>query len=190
MLFKRGLSRRLIPMALLCLGLSPAVTWAGPLTYTVSGTSSGGSGQVSAQAVFTAGNGFIQVDVTNFAVASNLAKGITPNAGQAVSALHVSFGNGLSLPTLFTEVKGSTITFPGTTTSPADVKYPGTGVDSLDHWGFTTSGTTAQLDDVNNPLVGGNPQYMIKYSGANITSGGSNLDPFFIGTNTKFKKKT
>jgi hypothetical protein len=140
--------------------------------YTVSLNSASAGGPVSAQAIFTAVAGGIEIRVRN-------TEANTTNAGQAISQIQFAVGGGLGVPTAITSIQGMVTDFvnpPTTQTFPA-----GAG----SHWGSVSSGSTFTLVDVSSPGLtgpGGQPNHLIVAPGStpNASLTGTHL-PSFIG---------
>ncbi len=168
--------------ALCCVGFNPRDARA-DVIFTATGT--GTDGALSATLDFKAVNGGIEVTVTN-----SLPSTTTVKRGESVSAFGFSV-SGLSTPTAFTELSGSTVnsagfgsTFPGSSTVTAFDDKSNTNV--IDHWGFATSGAAVAVATAGGPAAAGNPVYMILPAagttgpGASLSSG--HFDPYILGS--------
>jgi hypothetical protein len=155
--------------------LIPGAAWAGYVVAASGNTPN--DGPIAATAVFTAGNGYIQV------VLSNTQSG-NGSPGQAVSQFFFQVANGLSTPTGISNISGNTIRFD---TSPYTTGSVSTNKPGDVHWGFATQNGVTALLDVSSPGwngPGGQPQYMI--IGPNAGGGPleNNFDPYFNGSAT------
>jgi hypothetical protein len=155
-----------LALMFLCFGLAPGGAWAG---YVVTASGTDTDGPIAAKAVFTAGNGYIQV------VLYNTQSG-NASPGQSVSQFFFQV-NGLSGPTGVSSVSGNTINF---ATNTAGTVTNGNPADY--HWGFDThNGVYALLDVSSGQWNGppGQPQYMI--IGPNAAAGPlqNSFNPFF-----------
>jgi hypothetical protein len=155
---------------------------AGSITYTGAGSDS--DGPVSASITFTAISGGIEITITNDE-SGTLAK------GQAVSGLLFTAGGGLSTPSAFTEISGNKVdsasftpgaAFPGS--SPV-TPFSDSGSGSIDHWGFSTSGSSVTLESAGSGAPPKNPIYMILPSSGTTGPGSSladgHFDPYILG---------
>jgi hypothetical protein len=150
-------------------------------------------GSLAATVTFTAVNGGIEVTVTNTETGT-IAK------GQAVSSLAFNVA-GLATPTLFTEFTGKSLksanftpgaSFPGNQSiTKFDDKYS-SGADVIDHWGFSTKGSTVTLATAGTGSGKGNPDYMILPSSGTAGPGASlkqgKFDPYVLGSANFFLK--
>jgi hypothetical protein len=154
----------LVAAGLLLVGVSRANA---DVLYTLNDTTNG----VSATAHIKAVAGGIQITVTN--TESN-----TANAGKAISQLQLTVGGGLSLPTAFSELKGTLTDFSNPTSS-LDAAPP----TSSEHWKFTTSGaSTVNLATVGPNAYGGQPNHLIVADGSTPNASLTNTHtPSFIG---------
>jgi hypothetical protein len=191
-------SRRLLPWTILVAalfwsGLTPTETRASAVTFnTLPGSDS--DGKLAATVTFTAVNGGIEISVTNTETGT-IAK------GQAISALAFSVA-GLKTPTLFSEFTGKSVSsssftpgaaFPSgsQTITKFDDTYK-SGADVIDHWGFSTKGSSVTLATAGAGSGKGNPDYMILPSTGTAGSGSSlnqgKFDPYVLGTANFFLK--
>jgi hypothetical protein len=151
-------------------------------------------GAVAASATFLAVNGGIEITITN-------TEADTSAKGQAVSALSFKISS-LSLPTAFTGITGLdlssasigsggswTLAGTGSPLTPTTV-VSDTGSGTIDHWGFSTSGSNVTLATAGTDAPGGNPHYMILPSSGTAGGGKSladgHFDPYFIGATNFF----
>jgi hypothetical protein len=149
-------------------------------------------GAVAATVNFYAINGGIEIVVQNIETAE-IAK------GQAISAVQFSVAGGLSLPTKFYELSGSSVDsakfsggkFPG---SAPVTPFNATGSNVIDHWGLTKpASSTVYLATAGNGAPGGNPLYMILPSSGTYNDAGKSksladghFDPYILGSATFF----
>jgi hypothetical protein len=162
----RRIAWALVTLALLLGGTGYAR--AGVL-YTLNDNANG----VSATALFQTVAGGIEITVTN--TESN-----TADAAHAISQIRFTVGGGLSLPSSFTKIAGTTTDFSGTTKS-ITVSPP----TSTEYWSFQSGGTTVSLWTVDgNGLngYGGQPNHLIVAAGSTPNASLTNTHlPSFIG---------
>jgi hypothetical protein len=178
MFTSKRISCAILLLTFLGVGLIPAEARAGFLTFTGSSGTDADS-PFAASAVFTPGNGFIQV------VLSNTQSG-NSDSGVAVSGLFFSVANGLPAPTGISSLSGTTIDFSNNNQTATVTK----GNPSDYDWGFAVqnsqfglingndNGLTGPGDQPNYLIIGPNPD----------TSNGQSLtgphNPFFDGSIT------
>ena len=163
---------------------APGARATGITFTTVAG--SDGDGPLAGTVSFTPVAGGIVVTVTNTETG-------TLGKGQAISAFTFSV-SGIGTPTAFTELSGvdeasATIGSGGTWNSATTgTAFDNTSVspfNSVDHWGFTATGSTVNLATAGSSVETGNPHWMILPStgtaGPGSSLDNSNFDPYIIG---------
>jgi hypothetical protein len=156
---------------LVALGFAARGAAAGTVSYSLSG---GGN---SATLTFTSVNGGLDIAVAN----GNTG---TIVVSEAISWFNFSI-NGLSNPTAFTQLTGRSynpVAGVSWTASSGTAFSAGPGP-VIDHWGFTTNGSTL-LATAGSPISGGSPAYLILPTAGTAGPGGSlagNHNPYIIG---------
>ena len=132
------------------------------LTYTTK-AGSDSDGALAATVKFEAVSGGIEIILTNTETGT-LAK------GQAISSLSFTVGGGLSAPTAFTELSGSSYnpTSGGSWTSTSgtafDDKSSASPPNAIDHWGFKPTGSNVLLATAGSPVPGAKSRHYAVHS--------------------------
>lgn len=167
------------------IGLAAPEAHANAITFTTV-TGSDGDGSLAATITFTAISGGLEVVVTNTETGT-FAK------GQAISAFAFTVASPLGTPSAFTELSGKQGDPTSGAAFPAGSSFDDSSTspfNSVDHWGFTKSGSTTTLATAGSSVETGNPVYMILPSTGTAGSGSSlansNFYPFIFGPGTFF----
>jgi hypothetical protein len=162
------LTRRLgfgLATTALVLLATPADLLASPLIFILNDPANG----VSGTATFNTAPGGFYIEITN--TESN-----TADAGHAISQFLFTVGDGFALPSALTQIKGTTATFTGPTTSVDDH----TSTNSVDHWLYSTASPNGDLFDVNGTRH--QPNHLIVAAGSSPNASLRNTHlPSFVG---------
>jgi hypothetical protein len=160
---------------------------AGSVTYTATG--SDGDGPLSASITFAPINHGIEITMTN------LESG-TIKRGQSISGLSFAVSGSLNTPTGFTKITGDSVNsaaftpgqpFPGSATvSPIS----DTGSGTIDHWRFSTNGSSVTLASAGTGAPPHNPTHMVLPSsgitGPAHSLSDSHFDRYLLGPGNFF----